>query len=202
MKIKCIYNSYLRISEESLPSGYFNERSRDYDFRLDEGAQYTVYGITLKDGLLWYYICDKSFIYYPIWKPSVFFEVVDPCLSRFWIYSFKKFENYISAHPIITFPEWANNHPDFYDKLSDGEIQEVEIFRAYKKLMDLEFPDKSIKEAAQIVDEKWLLCPICNNAWANIDDLNGMVICTECRAVLHNPRYKKNDVSIFPPPTK
>lgn len=191
MKTKCIHKSYEGISQELFPSGYLSERIRNFDFHLDVGGCYVVYGITLRDSLFWYYIFDKTSVYYPIWKPSILFEVTDPRLSRYWIYTFNKLRDYPSAHPIISFPEWANNHPDFYDKLSDGSEKEVKIFQAYKNQMDLEFPDDSIKEVAQIGDENWLLCPICNNAWEHTEAINGMVNCSECRSVLHNPRYKK-----------
>ncbi len=151
--------------------------------------EYTIYGITIRDEYIWYYLCDEIYTYFPRWKPPFFFEVVDPRLSRYWIYSYKKLENYIRAHPIITFPEWANNHPDYYDKLTDGDDPEVAIFKTYKELMDLEFPDSSISKAAQIGDAEWLICPLCWEPWQNSEDIDALVRCPKCQKILNNPRY-------------
>ncbi|MBS0649742.1 MAG: hypothetical protein JSR93_01145 [Verrucomicrobia bacterium] len=153
-------------------------------------AEYTVYGLTLREGCFWYYICDRFFTYFPRWKPSPFFEVIDSRLSRYWIYCLKKADNYSDAYPIITFPEWANNHPEFYDRLSDGEDQEVAIFRSYKERMDLEFPNSSIVEIAKIVDAEWLICSFCIDAWKSNTSLDALVCCPACKKIMQNPRYK------------
>ena len=188
MKIICIYERWSEIPKEiSDTTSIYNKKC---DFHVVAGAEYIVYGITLRDGHIWYYICDKLFTYYPIWKPSPLFKVNDSRLSRYWIYSYEKLENYSQAHPIITFSEWATNHPDFYDKLTDGEDREVTIFKAYKELMDLEFPDSSISEAAQIGDGEWLICPTCIDAWQCCNNTDALVRCPKCQKKLNNPRYR------------
>jgi len=188
MKIKCIYNKWPDVPKDIFPINDFSNKESDFYIEID--AEYTVYGMTVRNGCIWYYTRDKAFTYFPRWKPSYFFEVVDPRLSRYWIYSCKKFKNYSQAHPIITFPQWADNHPDFYDMLSDGEEKEVMIFKTYKELMDLEFPDSSISEIAQIGDDEWLICPTCLDAWQYNDDKDALVRCPKCLKVLNNPRYK------------
>lgn len=82
------------------------------------------------------------------------------------------------------------NDYSFYDNLTDGEGEERAIFRKYKALMDVEFPNNTIKEKAQIGDEKWLMCPSCIDAWEDSDNRNAMVICPICKQMFHNPRYQ------------
>ncbi len=89
--------------------------------------------------------------------------------------------NFSTVHPIITYPEWANNHPEYYDKLTDGDEEEVSLFKTYKELMDVEFPDHSITESAAVGDSEWLICPDCMDAWNSPGDKDGMVICPNAR---------------------
>jgi hypothetical protein len=185
MKIKCIYNNFADVPNGST-SGDANY-TNDSDFYLDIGREYTVYGMTVKGGLIWYYICDRCFSSFPRWKPASFFRVMDSRLSRYWIYSFKKFDNYPQAYPIITFPEWANEHPDFYDRLTDKDEYEVEVFKSYKELMDLEFPDASISDIAQIGDDEWVICPNCINAWHLSTTRDALIRCPKCSKLLNNP---------------
>jgi len=186
MKVKCIHKAWVSVPD------YFcidlEARQRKTEFYIDLDCEYIVYGITIKDNFIWYYVCDNTFLEYPLWKPSPFFEVVDPRLSRYWIYSYKKVKNYILC-PIMTFPEWANNHPDFYDKLTDCEKSELAIFARYKELMDLEFEDPNITEIAQ-KEEDWLICRSCFEAWEFHNTQDALVRCPQCKKILINPNYK------------
>jgi hypothetical protein len=188
MKIKCIYNHWDQLPE-IVPSINLTNR-RNSQFYVEVDQEYIVYGMTIREGFIWYYLCDQAFTYFPRWKPSPFFEVIDPRISRYWIYSYKKMDSYLHAHPILTFPEWANNHPDYYDKLTDGRPYEVEVFHTYKEWMDLEFPDKSIFEYAEVGDKEWLICSQCIDPWQDSNPHNGMVRCPKCNKIMHNPRYQ------------
>lgn len=127
---------------------------------------------------IWYCICDALYTYHPMWMPHSFFELSSSHLSRYWIFSFKK--DLQKNRFFLGFPEWASQQ-DFYDNLTDGEDREVAIFKAYKELMDLEFPDSSISEAAQIGDGEWLICPTCIDAWQSCNSYDALVKCPECR---------------------
>ncbi len=188
MKIKCIHVQWEDVPQEVFRSN--NVTNKGVDFFLKQNAEYVVYGITLRNTCFWYYVCDEYFTYFPRWKPSPFFEVIDQRLSRHWICTYKKHKNYTQAFPIITFPEWANNHPDFYDKLSNGNENEVNIFKSYKELMDLEFPDRGIKILAKIADTEWLICPSCTDAWEHSESRDALVRCPKCLLVYKNPRYR------------
>jgi len=187
MKIKCNKNQ-----TKDLPEEIRNRQSYDV-LPLIIGKEYIVYALSEFFNDVWFCICDENHINsFPMWRPSMFFEVTDSRLSRYWVFSFQEDSNN-KKRPFFSYSEWANN--DFYyDSLTEDEDIEVEIFETYKKLMDLEFPDNSIKEIAQIGDEKWLICTSCLDAWESSDSRDALVICPYCQIIQNNPRYK----DVFP----
>lgn len=50
-------------------------------------------------------------------------------------------------------------------------------------------PIQEVKDIAQQLDDTWLMCPLCQEAWEN-HSRYGMVRCPKCRNKLHNPKYK------------
>lgn len=50
--------------------------------------------------------------------------------------------------------------------------------------------DTSVLKRAIILNEKWLMCPDCTDAW-EISSSEAMVICPKCDSALHNPRYRE-----------
>ncbi len=145
--------------------------------------------MTIDVGYIWYYICDEDCTYFPIWNPAPLFQVVDGKMSKYWTYAFYPDTDYYRTETIWAYPEWAKNPYRYYDRLSDGEDEEVEIFKKYKALMDVEFPNPSILDRATILDDAWLMCSYCIDAWESISN-DGMVICPTCHRMMHNPRYK------------
>jgi hypothetical protein len=121
-----------------------------------------------------------------MWKPAPLFEVARGEISKFWIYNYDPLN--IPYETIWAFPEWAKNPYKYYDRLTDCEDVEVEIFKKYKTLMDLEFPNPSVNLTAEILDDTWLMCPNCIDAWESTSQ-NGMVICPKCHNMMHNPRW-------------
>ena len=175
MKIKCISNrDYSSFNEES----YIKERK-----------EYTTYALSVFEGSIWYCICDEMYTFYPRWYSSIFFKITDNRLSRFWIGGYRKENDKIL--PFLTFPEWVRN-PYFYGELIENNSNDPNaiIFRKYKELMDLEFPDSSISETAQIGDGEWLICPKCIDAWQSKSDRDALVKCPKCQTIYNNPRYK------------
>lgn len=182
MKVKCltINNKYTQFEND------FQRRCNhiDYDF-LEIDKIYTVYGMIVDQGQTCYYICDQANRNFPISRPFNLFEVVNRDISRYWVFSFMEGNR---TYPCWMFPEWFDNDY-FQDMLTDGEKDEVSIFLRYKQLMDLEYPDTTIKVMAEVIDEKWLYCPLCRDAWESTSN-DGMVICPNCHNVMHNPSYK------------
>lgn len=185
MIIKCIDNNTSALAHDK-----FEERLISPDkFPLIKEKTYTVYALAQIEGNIWYSICDESYFLYPMWRPFPLFEIIDNRLSRYWVFAFQEWEN--KKQLFLSFPEWAND-ADFYGELVEGNScdKNAVIFRKYKDLMDLEFPDNSITEIAQVGDKEWLICPICIDAWNCSNDQDGMVKCPKCGKVLQNPRYQ------------
>lgn len=185
MKIKCITNKTSALSQE-ISQNY--EISYE-EFSVKEGFEYTVYALGMNYGHIWYCICDDNYFFYPNWNPSTLFEIVDNRLSRYWVLGFREQNN--KKIPLLSFCEWVNDEY-FYGELVDGNANEPNavIFRKYKELLDLEFPDSSVTEIAQIGDEEWLICPKCLDAWQSKNNQDALVKCPKCQLVLNNPRYK------------
>ena len=183
MIVKCLYNRKADLTQDL--ANYYKNENTEPVYGLIVGKTYVVYALTIRINYMWYYVKDEHNISYPVWKPAPLFDVVDGRLSRYWIYSYKQ----DLEQSTIAYPEWANDPYHYYDALSDGEDEAKEFFFKYKKLMDVEYPDPSINTKAEILDDKWLMCPVCIDAWESIST-DGMVICPNCKTKMHNPRYK------------
>lgn len=141
MKIRCIANT-----GASLPENYLDpavNRTKETVFRLTVGKEYVVYAIDEAEGNVWYYICDENFIYYPQKHCAPLFEIIDNRTSKYW--GFKLWENGLLE---IAFSHWLNDSY-FYEKLTDKEPTEVDLFTRIKALMDVEAetPPEAVEEA-------------------------------------------------------
>jgi hypothetical protein len=126
---------------------------------------------------------------------GIFLLFLNSLITVYLVIGFSDFERIIKGEglidvPCITFPEFAKDD-DFYDDLIDGnggDPNEI-IFRKYKELMDMEFPDVSISVSAQLGDEEWLMCPLCIDAWQSKNFQDALVRCPFCETIFNNPRY-------------
>lgn len=186
MRVKCVANKGSNLPEDILgrSSGFHKET----EFPLVVGKDYVVYGITLHLGYVWYYLEDEHYAYYPVWNPSPLFEATDGKISKYWRYGYHADRNRDEVNVIFAFKEWVDD-PYYYDKLTDGEEEAVMVFRHYKKLMDVEFPDWSISKTASDLGDGWVMCPDCQEAWQTAS-FDGMLRCPKCSVLLHNPLYK------------
>jgi hypothetical protein len=183
MIVKCISNSPEEIPAEVF--GHYSSSNSSIPLIIDK--PYVVYALSEYYQTTWYCVCDELYTYHPMWIPHHFFRVADNRISRYWVFAFKK--DLDKDRFFFGFPEWASQQ-DFYDNLSDGIEQEVQIFKFYKELMDLEFPDSCISGIAQIADDKWLICPMCLDAWESDSYRDALVRCPKCLTLFNNPRYK------------
>jgi len=141
MKIRCIANTGASLPENYLdPYGDF---TKDMEFALTIGKEYVVYAFYERQGQVWYYIADDHYMYYPMQNPAPLFEVVDDRLSKYW--RFKLWENNLLE---VAFPQWFTDYY-FYDKLTDQEPAEVNLFKRIKAVMDreAEIPPEAIETA-------------------------------------------------------
>jgi len=140
MRIRCIANN-----GEHLPENYIDPArgyTKKVELPLTVGKEYVVYAIRAWQGVVWYYICDDNYSYYPIQTPAPLFEVVDSRVSKYW-----RVMPYPNGVLRIAFEQWFTD-PYFYDKLTDQEEAEVEIFDQVKELMDAEDFDLPLLDVA------------------------------------------------------
>lgn len=182
MRVSCTANTGVHLPEFYRKRGYHKE----YEFPLLIGKSYIVYGMNLWDGRIGYLIMGEA-RKFPDWLPSELFEIGDGKLSRYWHYgvNLDNLDNTIDS--IWGYKELAN-HSGHFDKLVDRDRTALATFMHYKELMDLEFPDPLISDSADGLEENWLFCPKCTNAWET-HSLDAMVKCPNCESILKNPRY-------------
>lgn len=134
MKVECISKFGRDLPAELIRPevGY----KSDSEFSLIVGKQYVVYGLTVEAGHIWFYICDEDYTYYPVWKPSALFKVVDGRLSAHWQFGLFDLPN--RKMPILAFREWVED-PLFYDHLTDGQPEAVRTFIRNKEVLDAEY---------------------------------------------------------------
>ena len=130
MKIRCIANTGASLREHYLdPNGGY---TRDLKYGLTIGKEYVVYAFYERQGQIWYYIADDHNMYYPMQNPAPLFEVVDDRLSKYWRFNLRQ-----NGLLRVAFSQWFTV-PYFYDKLTDQEPAEVDLFKRIKYLMDRE----------------------------------------------------------------
>jgi hypothetical protein len=155
---------------------------------LTIGSEYVVYAVSEFHNNIWYYVDVDHNSSDCEWIPEIFFELIDHRLSRYWVFLIKK--DLPKNRFFLGYSEWANDSYLGKNLVEDEENNEIEIFRAYKERMDLEFPDSSITESAEIMDEEWLMCRKCIDAWQSTDTLDALIKCPMCQTIYNNPRYK------------
>ncbi|MBO1345976.1 MAG: hypothetical protein EBE86_000570 [Hormoscilla sp. GUM202] len=131
MKIRCIANT-----GASIKGNRFYVNSRERICCLCDEAE----------GKVWYYICDDNFIYYPQKNCAPLFEVVDNRTSKYW-----RFQLWQNGLLEIAFVHWLND-PYLYEKLTDREPAEVDLFDRIKTLMDAEA--ETLPEAAEETEKE------------------------------------------------
>ena len=183
MKVKCIANI-----KNAVPSDLLDNYSVGDFFSVEKEKEYIVYAVWVYLDYIWYCICNRTNAFYPFWIPSMLFEIIDHRLSRYWIFGIDEDNN--KKVPFLSFPEWVNDS-NFYEDLVDGTSNDknASIFKKYKELMSLEFPDSSISETAQVGDDGWLICPQCIDAWQSEIKIDALVKCPKCETIFNNPRY-------------
>ena len=148
---------------------------------------YRVYGMILIGDIMWYYLAKQATEILLAKLPCLLFEIMDGRLSKYWIYSFTCGVDAASSRSMIAFPKWAKD-PDYERRLRAGNLEDAEVFKTYRNLMDLEYPDETVYKKARVIDDECLFCNECRGTWRS-KGAEGMVCCPMCLTVMHNPRY-------------
>lgn len=187
MRIKCVHNKCF-VHRKNTSYVQINENFHEIEYPVIVGKEYIVYAMVVRDGFTRYFIADENYSYYPNWIPPILFEIVDRRLSRFWTFSYEFIQEYNKEFSTWAYSEWTNDL-EHYDRLTDREDADVQIWYKYKEKMELEFFDDNAWTYAQIGDDIWLICPECIDAWQSTNALDALVICPKCKTLLINPRY-------------
>jgi hypothetical protein len=188
MQIKCILNKVKGLPNDLILSKGYKD---DHKFNLTIGRDYIVYAINVYSDYVWYCVCDDNHENVPLWYPAPLFSIEQNNVSRYWHMKIpdanEENENHLKL--ILSFSEWLER-PYFHYDLFDGQSEETEIFKKYKKLMDLEFPTSKINDKASDIEEGWVMCPYCIDAWQP-NQVDAMIVCPKCSRVMHSPYYGK-----------
>ncbi|MCH1430194.1 MAG: hypothetical protein L7U87_05460, partial [Chlamydiales bacterium] len=131
MKVICRLDNWNDVTEpEALARIGKHVSLLDGETYLDIGKEYTVYGIVFWDSAPWFLLQNELNLEYPEPFPQELFEVSCPRLSSCWRLSTHVFR-FDGAVSFLVLPEWANN-PAFYERLVDGEPEEIAIYNKYR----------------------------------------------------------------------
>ncbi len=188
MRIKCITNLAKDLPEKLIQAEQYKI---DLKFDLEINKTYTVYAVLVMGDCIWYSICDGTYIYYPLWHPSPLFTIEEGSFSKFWKMKIPERETIYkeSLKAVISYQEWLDD-PYYYSDLVDGKSENIKIFEKYKEAMDLEFPNPEINDKASDIEEGWVMCPYCIDAWQP-NQVDAMIVCPKCSRVMHSPYYGK-----------
>lgn len=189
MLVRCLHNKINFIDAHTVIGQKLRQSVGIYNDALDVtvGSLYTVYAIAIREGVPWYFIADDlhEILSYPLAYASVLFDERDNRVSSCWEVVIQGKDS--NSEVIIAFKEWVND-ANFFEHLIDGNALEVQIFSQYKAFMDMEYPSPSINDKAELLEDAWLMCPHCAEAWESAITL-GMIRCPKCFSCLLNPRY-------------
>lgn len=107
-------------------------------FPLTVGRNYTVYALALRGDQIWFFLHDDNALYYPMSYPSDLFEISDNRVPSTW--HFRETPRSLDHTAIFAIREWVTDD-FFYDRLTDGNVEEVRIFRTAKQIIDAEARD-------------------------------------------------------------
>lgn len=188
----------VRYSEEkyALARQHYLRGDRDYlplgEQRLEDGQHYIVMAVYLMSGLG---EAETEFVLRhgesttPLRFESVLFDVVNPRLSKWWIYhsefDHESRKSQLQNRSWLAFPEWKWA---FFEELVDGEASALRIFRDYEELMELEWPRPDVTEAANLLQDEWVMCPTCTESWQVVSRL-ALTKCPACEMMLNNPTW-------------
>jgi len=157
---------------------------------LQTNNEYLVYGILIRDAFTYFYICEED-QNYPVPYNSVFFDLIENYVPNDWKIKIKYLENKVIT--LISFKEMVDNNV-FYENLVNGSKKEIEIFNEYKNAYSYQskhdsiYQNLNIKKIAEKLNDNWVLCPECNEAW-KVNKYIGVIKCPNknCNLKLNNP---------------
>jgi len=127
---------------------------------------------------------------HPYSFPALLCDITDPRVSRYFVFRQelqRTSSTEMRVHYVWGFPEYVND-ATLYARAVDREPEAVGIFKRYKRLFEFEFPDPAVEEKGILLQDRWVQCPKCWDAWEEATGL-GMAQCPVCKSIVHNPLY-------------
>lgn len=118
--------------------------------------------------------------------PSGFFEVVDGRTPRNWYFEADG-PNDDDAAFHWGYKEFVTSNAH-RAKLFDGDSDAVAIFNEFKNLCLLEYSIPNIAEVAKQLEDGWVMCAACCDAWQPVSLTDEMLRCPTCKLLQHRPR--------------
>lgn len=131
----------------------------------------------------------------PVWPylyPLGDFEIVDPRLSRYWVFTMR--ESTLAAARATM--EFVFGYPDYVcDRehalaLVERQRDAVATFESVRQHMDLEHALPTVELKAQDLGGGWVLCARCSDAWQIENSINELARCPTCRTVQRLPQSR------------
>lgn len=186
MKVICKNNLGLALSSELLKSIIYDEHPEKHKFHVEVGKTYSVYVLSVVNGHTYFGIYADEEIGFQL-LPADLFETVDSQVSQLWHIRYEKAVNSESAYTLFGYKEIVENR-EHINGLLEGVEMDISIFEKYRERFDFEYPDPNIKAEAEKLDDSWLLCSSCSDAWESHSEL-ALVKCPSCNTIQRNPVY-------------
>jgi hypothetical protein len=178
MRAKCLANSGSALTESHWKLG--DTAKTEYWMTVDK--EYVVYAVCLVDGgFLKYLVYDET--NRPRWYFADLFTVTCDHIPSNWLF------HYVGKNPEGTVQalwgfEELVREPGFFDGLVDQESEHLKIFfQKRKPEMDLEFATPNVTACAKWLDDNWVQCESCADAWQPPRRFPGMGRCPYCQTV-------------------
>ena len=158
---------------------------------LERGVEYTVFAVYLKHPIEFMIQVD-SLPSAPFLISSDDVDILDNRLSKFWVFGnvTQATINSNERPAILAFPEWVNDI-GFYQNIIESTGGSGDIWREYKEKMELEFAPSDLVKTAIDLDNGWLQCVDCSDAW--LPELIGEAVsCPSCSAIQRRPSQNKD----------
>lgn len=186
MKVICTNNLGAALSSDFMKSIIYDTPPEKHEFHVEIGRIYTVYVLSIVNGHTYFGIDVNDELGFQL-LPGDLFNIVDSKVSQLWNISYEKAVGSESAYTLFGYEEATRNRGHI-SGLLEGVETDISIFKKYKERFDLEYPDTNVTAEAEKLDDFWLLCPDCSDAWKS-HSKSALVRCPSCNSVLINPVY-------------